>query len=292
MTKVAARLAAVVLAAAGCGGGTSAQLDAAAAAPMPEARFIPRPAGPCPDFVEGTVPFMPAGGARNVQIWISDAARAKDGPLVFYWHGTGGTPMQAEAGLGTATIAAIKALGGIVAAPVHDPAAGVWPWYLVAGTQELDLAVADEVLACAIEKVGVDLRHIHSVGFSAGAIHTVQMGYRRSGYLASVVTYSGGQQAAIPDQDPVNKFAAMIFHGGPTDQVIVSFQMVSERYQSEMATAGRFAFICNHNMGHRIPTEALPSVWRFLQDYPFGVNPSPYAAGLPPGFPAYCQPPM
>jgi predicted esterase len=259
---------------------------------MPEARFVPKPTGVCPELTEGIVTFKPAGKTRDVQIWISpEAARSLDGPLVFYWYGTGGAPAQAEAGLGASTIAAIKALGGIVAAPVHDPAAGIWPWYLVAGTQELDLEVADEVLACAIEKVGVDLRRIHSVGFSAGAIHTVQMGYRRAGYLASVVSYSGGQQAPIPDQDQTNKFAAMIFHGGPSDQVVVSFQMVSERYQAEMKMAGRFAFICNHGKGHQIPTDALPSVWRFLQDYPFGVTPSPYASGLPAGFPAYCEPP-
>jgi hypothetical protein len=83
---------------------------------------------------------------------------------------------------------------------------------------------------------------------------TPRAGYRRAGYLASVVTYSGGQLAAIPD----------------------------------LLAAGRFDFICDHGLGHRIPPDVGASVWRFLQDHPFGTKPSPYAAALPAGFPAYC----
>jgi predicted esterase len=258
------------------------------AARSPDPRFLPTAKGPCPELTDGMITVQPGGVSRQVRIWISDAARTLDGPLVFYWHGTGGAPAEAQTGLGAAGIARITALGGIVAAPVHDPASGMWPWYLVSGTSEADLTVADEVLACAIQKVGVDLRHIHSVGFSAGAIQTVQLGYRRSGYIASVATYSGGQLAAIPDQDPTTALAAMIFHGGPADMVVVSFQMASEQYKTRLLGAGRFGFLCNHGMGHRIPTAAVGSVGQFLLDHPFGTRPSPYAAGLPSAFPGYC----
>jgi len=286
----------------GCGGGTqtpagvSAGGDAAASADAagggghaPDPRFLPRASGPCPTFADGTITVHPAGGARDVRIWMSPAARSLHGPLIFYWHGTGNDPGQAELALGSDGIAAIEGLGGIVAAPFHDPAAGTWPWYLVAGTQELDLQVADEVLACAIADVGIDLRRIHSVGFSAGALHTAQMSYRRSGYLASVVTYSGGQSMPIPDQDPDNRFAAMIFHGGANDRVLVGFQQLSEMYRDDLRASGRFGFLCNHMSGHKIPTDATAAVGRFLADHPFDTSPSPYAGGLPPGFPPYCQ---
>lgn len=271
---------------AGAGGGGGAP----SAGRMPDPRFIPRPNGDCPQFSEGRLEFRAQGARRDVQIWMSaDAARAQDGPLVFYWHGTGSSPMEAQFGLGAAAISAIKAAGGIVAAPYHDDEAGTWPWFLVSGNQDDDLRVADEVLACAIERVGVDLRRIHSIGMSAGGIQTVQMSYRRSGYLASVAVYSGGQAAMIPSQDPMNKFAAMIFHGGPTDVVAnFPFQMASERYRNNLTNAGHFAVLCNHGMGHRIPM-AQPSVARFFQDHPFGVTPAPYAGGLPQGFPAYCS---
>jgi hypothetical protein len=29
-------------------------------------------------------------------------------------------------------------------------------------------------------------------------------------------------------------------------------------------------------------------VWKFFYDHPFGTRPSPYAGGLPGGFPGYC----
>jgi poly(3-hydroxybutyrate) depolymerase len=204
---------------------------------------------------------------------MSDAARTLDGPLVFYWHGTGSSPAEAVYGLGRATVDAIVARGGLVVAPTRDPAVGIWPWYLVAGTSDLDLQVADEVLGCAVEKVGVDLRRVHSIGMSAGGIQTAQMSLHRSGYLASVVLYSGGQTGPAANQDPENRFAALIFHGGARDVVVgYQFQTESERYRDILVRAGHFAVICNHAGGHVVPVAAADSVWRFLQDHPFGTD--------------------
>jgi hypothetical protein len=252
--------------------------------------FIPKRRGVCPTFASGMVTVRPTSSiARQARVWISDAAAKLDGPLVFYWYGTNGSPAQAEQALGRDSIAAILALGGMVVAPVHDPAAGVWPWFLVSGAQDTDLQVADELLACAVETVGVDQRRIHSVGFSAGAIQTIQMSYRRSGYIASVVTFSGAKAPGIPDQDPSNKFAALIFHGGANDQVVVSFQEGSQQYKTELAASGRFSLICDHGLGHRIPPAAPTSAWPFLRDHPFGTTPSPYARTLPSSVPDYCR---
>jgi poly(3-hydroxybutyrate) depolymerase len=178
-----------------------------------------------------------------------------------------------------------------VAAPFHDPAAGTWPWYLTVGSgKEDDLLVADEILACAIEKVGVDVRRIHSMGMSAGGLQTVQMSYRRSGYIASVAPYSGGLIGTPPNQNPNNAFAAMVFHGGASDVVgPAMFQQLSENYQSNISGAGHFAFLCDHGNGHTIPTDARTSVQAFLSAHPYGQTPSPYTGGLPPDFPSYCS---
>jgi hypothetical protein len=110
---------------------------------------LPHPTGTCPDFIEGIITVSPAGNSqpRNVKVWVSDAANTVDGP--------GGSPDEALTGLGTDTIEAIKAEGGIVAAPYNDPAAGTYPWFLTTyplQTREDDLRVADEILACAIQK--------------------------------------------------------------------------------------------------------------------------------------------
>lgn len=256
--------------------------------PVPSA--LPTPTGTCPEFAAGDVTFSPAGtDPRSVRIWMSDAAYTMDGPLVFYWHGTGSNPGEALFGLNSGFVDEVVAQGGIVVAPSADPAAGQFPWFLTAGTQEFDLLVADEVLACAVENVGIDTRRIHSIGMSAGGLHTAQFSYRRSSYLASVVLYSGGFFGAAPtDQDPGNPLSAMIFHGGPSDVVVISFQDASESYLAQLQNDGRFGFICDHGNGHTIPPEQ-GSVWRFFADHPYGTSPSPYESGLPEGFPGYCS---
>jgi predicted esterase len=253
--------------------------------------MLPTPTGRCPELVDGDVMFAPTGiEPRAVRLWMSDAATTMDGPLVFYWHGTGSQPEEARYGLGGDFVDQVVAMGGIVAAPYHDEAAGDFPWWLVLGTEEFDLQVADEVLGCAIEQVGVDVTRIHSAGMSAGGLQTSQFSWRRSGYLASVAVYSGGFLGAPPtDQDPSNPLSAMIFHGGDSDVVIVSFQDASERYLDALRDDGRFGFICNHGMGHSIPQGAAQSsVWQFFYDHPWGTSPSPYEGGLPAGFPEYC----
>jgi len=274
----------------GSGDPTSGAMDTSTG-DAPEPTMLPTPTGTCPELVDGDVTFSPAGiEPRAVRLWMSDAAATMDGPIVFYWHGTSSQPLEAQYGLGATYVDQVVAQGGIIAAPYHDPAAGDFPWFLVLGNQEDDLLLADEVLACAIEQVGVDVRRIHTIGMSAGGLQTAQFSVRRSGYIASAVPYSGGLVGPAPvDQDPTNPLAAMIFHGGESDVVVVSFQEASERYLQALQDAGRFGFICDHGMGHTIPQGvAQESVWQFFLDHPFGTQPSPYAGGLPAGFPDYC----
>ncbi|MBK9756020.1 MAG: hypothetical protein IPO88_21450 [Nannocystis sp.] len=81
----------------------------------------------------------------------------------------------------------------------------------------------------------------------------------------------------------------MIFHGGPSDVVLLMFQQTSEMYQAVIEDRGGFAFICDHGMGHSIPQgPAQAGVWQFFRDHPYGTKPSPYKDGLPKGFLAYC----
>jgi predicted esterase len=254
----------------------------------PDPRFLPKAAGNCPSFAAGKAIFSPSGiEPRDVLLFGGTATMA--GPLVFFWHGAGGDPSEATAALGAQVIDAITAAGGIVAAPYHDPKAGQLPWYLTTGAgQQDDLLVADEVVACALAANRIDVRRIHSIGFSAGALHTVQLSYRRSGYIASVVPYSGGKFGNVAPQEEHNKFAAMIFHGGAKDQVLLNFKEQSEAYWADLKERGHFAFICDHGKGHTVPFAARASAWQFLQDHPFGTSPSPYAGQLPPGVPDYC----
>jgi predicted esterase len=288
-------------------GGSSAQAGAmsgagaggasAAGATTPDAKYLVKATGPCPEFKNGDVMFSPDGVSRKVLLYIGDQAKTLDGPLVFSWHSTIPDPSQANVWLGDSVIADIKAKGGLVAAPYTGYPGQTRPWDNVPGgaqNTDGDQRLMDEVVACAIEKVGIDVRHIHAIGMSAGGLKTAQVSLRRSGYLASVVVYSGGlvQADNPPDQDPHNLFAAMIFYGGATDISPVDgipYTDASRRYLDLLVSHGRFAFLCNHGGGHNVPQDSQASAWRFMQDHPFGTSPSPYAMGLPAGFPRYCS---
>jgi predicted esterase len=229
--------------------------------------------------------FSKDGVTRRVQLYLDPiAAKKLHGPLIFYWYGTAGVPSQAMEGLGIEGVKRVMSLGGIVAAATHiNP--GAFPW--INGSTAQEFALMDEVLACAIQKVGVDVRHIHAMGFSTGALLAAQAGYARSGYLASVVTYSGGASNA-PSQDPNNLFPVMIFYGGANDRVLLNFQAASLQYSNGLVKTGHVVVLCNHASGHRLPTEAAPAALQFLLDHPFRQGSEPYRQGLPAGFPTYC----
>jgi len=265
---------------------------AADAAESALAAVIPAPTGVCPSFANGSVTFSPAGiPARTAQVYMSAAAQTLHGPLIFYWYATGSGTAEAEYSLG-ATLQSIEAAGGIVVAPTADPGAGEFEWFIVNGSPKMDdFLVADEIVACAAKNTQIDTSHVHSMGMSAGALQTTAFSFTRSAYLASVATYSGGMPSGYSPmiENPANKFAALIFDGGSTDDVYgVDFQAASQTYFTTLTGSGHFAAICDHGMGHSIPLDAAPSVAQFFHDNAFGVSPSPYANGLPASFPSYC----
>lgn len=216
------------------------------------------------------------------------------GPLVFYWHGYGATGPTADLQNGFADAYNLGVLrnGGMVVGFYADQTRS-------GGSIVLDwdnghMAAMDELLACAIEQnIGIDPCRIHSSGFSMGGLMTTQLSYLRSKYLASVAVYSGGISTlnrTPADQDPANKLAVMVVHGGDTDDYSpVDFQAASTSYLNDLRTNGHFAFICNHGGGHTIPAGIGVPAWQFLIDHPYGVTPEPYQSALPASFPTYCS---
>jgi len=253
---------------------------------------LPEPTGTCPTIASGDVTFAPAGiPPRKVKLALPDAAHQGHGQLIIYWHATGSSPLEAAYSLG-ATEGAITAAGGIVAAPYPDPTAGEFEWFIVNQSPKLDdFLVADEVVGCLNHAGLIDPAHIHSMGMSAGALQTTAVSFLRSAYIASVATYSGGIPPGFSPaiENPANKFAALIFDGGTTDDVFgVDFQAASMLYDTTLTGDGHFAAICDHGMGHAIPLDAAPSVAAFFTANGWGAWPSPYASGLPSTFPSYC----
>jgi dienelactone hydrolase len=259
---------------------------------QPAASKLPRVSGACPAFRDEEVANI---AGINVKFWVGPAGRK--GPLVFYWHGTGGSADEAVAlfgigtgGLGFDVIEEIKAEGGIVAAPDDSTGTGGAVDTVVWTTD--DLNAADQIVACAVQANRIDPGRIHALGFSAGGLMAGTMYYLRSNYLASVVTYSGGISPWPGNdfmEDPSNRLPVMLFHGGADDWVVLSFEDQSNELAADAKANGRFAVICDHGGGHGIPFEGPSAAWAFFKAHPYGVKPEPWASGLPFGVPSYCK---
>lgn len=269
----------------GLQGDSAAGMDAGTALPSAPKPTLPVATGACPLFTTGALTFNPKGQTRTARVWIDEqAAKTLDGPVVFYWHGTFSSPDESLTGLGQAGILAITAKGGIVVGAVaNNP--GLFPWLT---ETEKTFALVDEIVACAEKQVGIDERHIHSVGMSAGGLFTSALSVARSNLLASVAVYSGGaDEMAAPML--ANKFSAMVFFGGPSDNVFgKDFKMSSQLYAEALRAGGHFVLLCDHNTGHNLPPGREAAVVPFFLAHPYGV-PSPYRASLPAGVPSYCK---
>ncbi len=266
----------------------------------PGAPLIPAVQGECPEF-DGTgidnpdyLTFPVGLGTRQALVYY-DAASGGGGPLVFYFHGGGGDPEDAVPSVSAIAIDEILAMGGMVVSPLSDPAAG-FEWFLSsAGQAQNDLVMMDSIVACADAGPGIDVNQIHGIGFSAGALHISQASMRRSSYMASVISYSGGLAGSTGHDNMNATPSALIFHGGNADNVQgLPFGTSSENFAGFLRDRGGYAVVCNHGAGHTYPPNEQ-GVWRradayrFFLDHPFGVDPSPYEGGaFPEWMPPYC----
>jgi hypothetical protein len=243
---------------------------------------LPSARGVCPPLVDGEAQF----DGTPVQLWVGPET-ATPGPLLLYWHGVGSTVEEARSKLGP-VMDEILAQGGIVAAPASstgrgtDTGTGTW------ATGDLD--IADEIVACTYSRGRIDSRRIYADGCSAGGLLAGAMAFLRSSYLAAVQLNSGGSIIWEPPQDPAHMPALMVSHGSAeSDIVIVNFADLGGELAVRVAAEGGFAIECNHGGGHcGTPANIAAAQWQFLQDHPFGTQPSPYAAGLPADFPSEC----
>ena len=182
----------------------------------------------------------------------------------------------------------ITSQGGIVASFSTTTAQGTNTgnnvWYTG------DFQMADQILACAIQQLNIDTHRVYTGGCSAGGLQAGAMVYARSSYLAAAMPNSGGIVRTYAWQD--NQFIPSVIttHGAAgVDVVVIDFSTTSLNLDQNVVSAGGFAVDCDHGGTHcASPPEVKAAQWSFLKAHPYGTKPSPYAGGLPSGFPAYC----
>ena len=268
----------------------------------PPASALPKPTGTCPGFVDGdgcragtgalVCLFQPEGEpAREVTVWMSPDGN-HTGPLVFYYFGLLGFPSNAVTPLAGFPADAMQRLfdaGGVLVAPTARPDRNPvkfsrLPWIDALGFEDDmgDFVFADEIVGCAIEKLGIDARRIHVSGLSAGGWMTSQVAVHRSAYIASASLFSGGLESLEELQDPTNKFPVAMFHGGPSDVVGAHFENEAQTAVNVWRHEGHFAMNCGHGGGHSVPVAAGLAGMQFLLDHPYGTTRSPYCDAAPP----------
>lgn len=248
---------------------------------------IPQPSGTCPMIADGSVMVSAGGGSATVQVWTGGGTQP--GPLMIYWHGTGGVAATAIGELDPTLVSDIMATGGAIISMESGGQGNPVDW----GVYTLgDYDLVDQLVACSVQQLHIDTHRIYTGGASAGGLAAGTMAFARSSYLAASNPNSGGV-APWPGlatlQDKTHVPASFTMHGGDADQVVISFGQASLDMDNALAAAGGFAVDCNHGGGHVAAGPDLKAAgWEFLKAHPFGTKPSPYAAGLPAGFPSYC----
>jgi predicted esterase len=260
---------------------------------------IPAAMGTCPTLTGLNGTAVTVSGTQ-VSIW-SGTKGSTPAPIVFYWHGTGSNAAEATMFM-QPQITEITQEGGLVASfstsTSQGQDTGDAVWYTG------DFAMADQILACAVQQLNINTREIYTAGCSAGGLQAGAMMFSRSDYLAAAMPNSGGEtfpNAFMAENAHVP--SVMTAHGGSADMVVISFATASATLDSDIASRaasskppGGYAIDCNHGGGHcgiffapAVDYAAYISAqWQFCKDHPYGVAQDPYAKGLPASFPSYC----
>jgi len=260
------------------GGGSSSGSTVTTSGSGPK---IPAAMGACPTLKTGNITVS----GQTVAIAAGSKGETP-APIVFYWHATGTNQTEVDDFFASEQ-SEVVGEGGLVASFTTSTKTGTDTgddvWYTG------DFAMADQILACAVQQLNIDTRRIYSAGCSAGALQASAMLYERSAYMAAVMPNSGGSVIPYALQDPSHVPALITTHGGSSDMVIISFASASATQDKDVASKGGFVVDCNHGGGHcGAPANDIASQWQFCKDHPFGVSPEPYANGLPKSFPSYC----
>ena len=94
-----------------------------------------------------------------------------------------------------------------------------------------------------------------------------------------------------PALDPADRGDVLLTHGGPNDVTVLNVFNLEEASKAALpflAAAERTVVDCAHDKGHTLAPDVTPEIIaKFLTAHRAG-EPSPYAGGMLPGFPASC----
>ncbi len=228
------------------------------------------------------------GEVRQALVYAPVQATASPPPLVFSFHGHGGT-MKSAAGKFRFheewPEAVVVYPQGLPTPGMTDPEGKKPGWQKVPGDLgDRDLAFFDVMLAAMKEKYGIDARRVYATGHSNGGGFTYLLWAERAEVLAALAPSSGGR-ARLAE---VARIPLPVFHlAGTADRVVpIESQermMAAARARNGCEEQGRpWRGSCTlypsaggtpvvtyvHDGGHAYPDRATSLIVKFFQEYP------------------------
>jgi predicted esterase len=243
-------------------------------------------AADCPTLSIGDNTGFPSANTERSFIIVApdDYDPANEYPLVFMFHGFGGTASEYLSPLMASTA---KDAGVIMVVPQGGDLGGIEGFDGFSPTiTNADLALFDDMLTCVTDQFSIDADRIHATGMSNGGLFTGYLSATRSSVLASVAPLSGGIRIATESDFGM---PALITWGGPTDFAYEQdFDLLADEMIGIFQDAGSFVVTCEHTAGHEYEGSWWAWVFEFLLDHPATLTEEPYASGLPKSFPSWC----
>jgi poly(3-hydroxybutyrate) depolymerase len=249
------------------------------------ARVAPTYNGVCPNFAAGRNQAFESGGFQR-EFLLELPPEPNGAPVVFAWHWLGGNAQQIMFGLGASGLA--QAEGAIIIAPESHESQFEWR-FAQGPSNNPDLQLFEDLLACLSEQYDVDLSRIHSAGHSAGGLWTSYLTMHASEWLASTVAMSGGTDAQTY-ATPTHQIPVLIVWGGPSDNYGgFNFATASELFSQKLLEDGHFVAQCVHDGGHTPPPNPGALMWNWFEAHPADLEIEPYLSGLPASYPSFCS---
>ena len=166
-------------------------------------------------------------------------------------------------------------------------------WDVTEG-ESTDMTLFDDIRACAHQSLSVDLKNLHAVGMSGGALFTTMVARERGDALASIVEMSGGSDIDMLTFDtPLSSYAtpsypmpALLIAGGATDTwpggglTLVDFSAATDTLEDQLVADDHFVVRCDHTQGHAIPMVAIEATEMWVDSHRFGEPSSIEASGI------------
>ncbi|MFZ5477466.1 MAG: alpha/beta hydrolase family esterase [Myxococcota bacterium] len=245
--------------------------------------------GQCPDLSVNTSTFSSGGVEREVRVIVPEGDTAGM-PLVFVWHPLGATARQMVQWLGLVDWA--EQVGAVVVVPsAREDNLFEWDFW---NDDAYDVTLFDDVRTCLADELDVDLWRVSATGMSAGGLWTTELAMARADALSTVAIMSGGlMEGYLEYTTPARPLPVLAMHGGESDTydaggIVLHFDEQTEDLVEGLVADGSFVVVCDHGLGHTIPSDGVDTLAAWLPTHVWG-EPSPFLDGLD-GLPDYCAP--